>query len=106
MPGKKRKYAKFDEIWRERLLAAEPAASSAAWRLAAVLIAEADFYQEIQVTDFITAEARLTRWQKYRALETLERLGLIRIIRPGSGQALVAVPLLLARSSRRPRRRR
>jgi hypothetical protein len=84
--SKGRQFRRFDETWAERLLAADPPVSRAVWRIALVLLAEADFNRKIKVSDEITKTARLTQRQKRAALERLEAAGIDpgRMARPRS----------------------
>ena len=91
-PIKRRQFRRFDETWAEILLAADPPASAAVWRLALVLLAEADFHREILIADDISVAARLVRCRKRETLERMEQLGLIGVEWRGRGRAARVVP--------------
>lgn len=100
-PHKRRRFRRFDEIWAERLLTADPLPSREALLLALVLVTEADFKRHITVATAITKAARLTRFNKRAALGDLERLGLVRVEWRGRGKAPIVTPLLLDRPRRK-----
>jgi hypothetical protein len=93
--AKRRQFARYDETWRARILAADPLPSREALLLALVLVAEADFRRQIPISTTITKAARLTRFQKLAALEHLERLGLIAVEWRGRGRVPIVTPLHL-----------
>ncbi|MGA8761238.1 MAG: hypothetical protein WB611_33870, partial [Stellaceae bacterium] len=94
-PTNKRQFRRFDETWAEVLLAADPPVSAAVWRLALVLLAEADFHREILIADDVSAAARLGRSRKRETLERMEQLRLIKVEWRGQGRAARVVPYRL-----------
>jgi hypothetical protein len=67
-----------------------------------VLVSEADFNRHITISGTVTKAARLTRFNKRKAIDDLERLGLVRVERRSKGRAPIVTPLHL---SNRPYRK-
>jgi hypothetical protein len=100
-PVRRRQFVRYDETWHSQILAAGRSVRPATHRLAAVLLAKADFDWRIKAGAEIEKEASVTRNEKLQALLQLETLGLVEVERR-SGRLPVVTPLRL---SGRPRRK-
>jgi hypothetical protein len=92
---KRRQFTRYDEAWRATILAGGRSVRPPTHRLVAVLLAEADFRRQIKIGAAISAAASLTSHEKRRALEQLEKLGLITVEWRGRGRIPIATPLRL-----------